>query len=255
MSERALGTFVRRGSSPPSLEGLSRRQGYAIGGVLLLLLGGGFMARKKLAIAFRLVRNAYETVEEWAADRGQQLRDAFGVSPDPLKPEGSIKSSSMSADEWNRRKINTLVPAAQPRFRAFLSDVQAVARRHGAEIIIWDAARTLERQVDLYKRGRTVPGSIVTYAIATVTGHIWGLAVDLIFRTPAGEPSWGWPPGSQRTPRWYYDEVLPLAAKHKLESLYLKVGKDPPHIQMPTSEATVTVAAASAIKGDFPGLA
>lgn len=238
----------------------STRWIWILGGAALI--GGGLAAyRKRKEItqmaesAFQLLKNAYQTVEEWAADRGRQIRAAFGVVPDALRPEGSIAPSAMNADEWNRRKIETLSPAVRPRFTAFLAAAQAVARRNGAELIIWDASRTLERQVELYKRGRTVPGTVVTYAIATVTGHIWGMAVDLIFRTPAGQPSFEWPAGTGKYPRWYYSEVLPLASTHRLESLYRKVGKDPPHIQVPTEEATVTASAAKLVRNDFPGLA
>ena len=225
-------------------------------GFLLAAIGGLRLVRKTTAgaRAFRLVRNAYRNVEEWAADRGKQVRASFGVKVDTLKPEGSVRASAMSADAWNAAKIGTLATHVQGRFRTFIAAVQVVARRHGAEIIIWDGARTLERQVELYKRGRTAPGTIVTHAIATVTGHIWGMAVDLIFRTPDGQPSFDWPPGSDKYPSWYFSEVLPLAKVHRLESLYVVKGIDAPHIQFPTAEATTTASAVRAIKYDFPGL-
>lgn len=223
------------------------------GGAALALGVLGFVFRRRIAMAlptaFNLIKRAYSSVESWAADRGQQIRDAFGVQKDTLRPEGSISSKTMSADEWNERKIQTLNAQYQPRFRAFMAEAQKIARSKGKELMIWDAARTLERQIELYKRGRTQPGTIVTYAIATSTGHIWGLAIDLTFRDAAGNPTF------EELPAWYVKEVLPLAKKHGLESLYLKKGIDKPHIQVATAEATVTASAAKQIRADFPGLA
>lgn len=212
----------------------------------------GLVFRRRIARAlpsvFDLVRNAYWSVEDWARDRGEQIRATFGIQKDTLRPEGSIKSGTMSADAWNEAKIQTLNAQYRPRFRAFVAEAQAVARSRGKELMIWDAVRSLERQVELYKRGRTVPGTIVTYAIATATGHIWGLAIDLTFRDGSGSPTF------ESFPSWYYSEVLPLAGKHGLESLYLVKNIDPPHIGVPVAEATVTASAAKQIRNDFPGI-
>lgn len=155
-------------------------------------------------------------------------------------------------DRWNATKIASLQPQYQDRFRGFMAAAQAVARRYGATLMIWEGFRPLERQRDLFARGRA-PGQEgeqrVTYTIASSTGHIWGLAIDLVLREPDGDPSWD-------MPRWYKTEVLPLAARFNLESLYLKTGKDPPHIEVPRSELPAVVAtAAQQIRSDFPGVA
>lgn len=205
--------------------------------------------------AFRLVKNAYRTLEDWAADRGRQIRAAFGLTPDPLRPytPSGPKMSDMSADEWNRRKIATLSPIAQPKFAAFMADAQRVARSHGTEVAIWWAVRPLERQTELYQQGRSKPGTIVTKTIAS--NHLWGLAVDLVFRSPTGQPLFDGPPGEKGYPRWYYRELLPLATAHGLQSLYLAHGFDAPHIELVQGVGDRVASAARQLKADFPGVA
>lgn len=205
--------------------------------------------------AFRLVRNAYDSLEAWAKDRGDQIRAAFGLVADALRPytPSGPRMRDMSADEWNRRKITTLAPEARPKFTAFMADAQRVARSHGTELAIWWAVRPLEKQTELYQQGRTVPGDVVTYTIAS--NHLWGMAVDLVFRSPAGEPLFNGPPGASGYPRWYYRELLPLAAKHGLRSLYLAREIDAPHIELVAGVGAKVASAARQIKDDFPGVA
>lgn len=231
---------------------------------LLLLLAGAvalLASRSRradhadMADAFRLVRNAYQTIEGWARDRGTQIRAAFGLVADPLRPytPSGPKMSAMSADAWNARKIATLAPQARLKFTAFLAEAQMVARAHGTELAIWWAVRPLEEQLEKFKQGRTAPGMVVTKTIAS--NHLWGMAVDLVFRSPTGQPLFNGPPGATGYPRWYYREVLPLAARHGLSSLYLRAEIDAPHIELLQGVGAKVAAAASAIRRDFPGLA
>lgn len=203
---------------------------------------------------FQLARNAYRSLGEWAADRGVQIRQAFGLAPDPLRPytRSGPKPSEMSADEWNARKIATLAPIARPRFAAFLVAAQRVARAHGTELLIWWAVRPLESQTALYQQGRTTPGDIVTRTIAS--NHLWGLAVDLTFRSPSGEVLFRGPGGTGYPP-WYYREVLPLAATHGLQSLYLARAVDAPHIEMVEGAGERVASASRQLQADFPGVA
>lgn len=233
-----------------------------LGGGGLLLLGGVAAHFKRKALApmadstFTLVKNAYASLTAWAADRGRQIRSAFGITPDPLRPytPSGPKMSDMPVDEWNRRKIASLSPAAQAQFTAFMADAQSVARKHGAELAIWWAVRPLETQLEKYKEGRTLPGKKVTDTIAS--NHLWGLAVDLVFRSPTGQPWFDGPAADAKGyPHWYYAEVLPLAAKHGLQSLYLKYRKDAPHVELVAGVGQKVASASRALKADFPGLA
>ena len=127
-----------------------------------------------------------------------------------------------------------------------MADAQRVARSHGVEFLIWDAARSLERQHALYRQGRVEPGQVVTLTIAS--NHLWGTAIDLTIRRGSG-PSWDFP-------RWYHDEVLPLARRHRLDSLRLRFGIDPPHFEVPREELPPSItSAANLLKQDFPGVA
>lgn len=214
----------------------------AVGLIALAVLG-----RKRLPAAFALARNAYAGVAEWASDRGQQIRLAFGISVDTLKPEGATAPKGIGTDDWNARKLKTLNASWRPKFKSFLADAQRIAHSHGAEFIIWDAVRSLERQLSLYKQGRVDGDKVVTKTMAS--RHLFGLAIDLVLRGASGGPDFSEPPP------WYVLEVLPLAAKHGLQSLYLAKGLDKPHIEAKLDEIPVVASATAQIAADFPGLA
>ncbi|MRX74058.1 M15 family peptidase [Bacillus lacus] len=60
----------------------------------------------------------------------------------------------------------------------------------GIEVVITEGFRSIERQNDLYERGRSAPGSIVTNARGGDSYHNYGLAVDFALRTPDGDVTW-----------------------------------------------------------------
>lgn len=163
----------------------------------------------------------------WGADRGQVLRDMLGVQIDLLRPDGEAKPTSMTEAEWNAAKIGTLMPAYRGRFEGLLDELDDLGNERGVDFMTWDATRSLERQVDLYGRGRLDKGDKVTFTIAS--NHLWALAIDTCQRSPSGQPIF-------KLPSWWEKDALLLAAKHGLESLFLATGKDPPHIQVPAAE-------------------
>ncbi|MFH1690404.1 MAG: hypothetical protein ABIE42_09235 [Candidatus Eisenbacteria bacterium] len=260
LAEAALQSISRRGTVVVGARllhgsaGTEKRPWYrnpwAWAGAALVALGavgGGTVAVVGFPKVFSLVTGAYRSAEQWATDRGQQIRSAFHVKPDSLKPAGSIRSSTMSLDEWNRKKLEILAPQYRGRFESFFRAAQAAARSHGSALLIWDSTRTLERQLDLYRRGRVDDQTKVTDTMASL--HQFGMAIDVLIAGPNNAPSWS-------SPGWYTTEVLPLAAQHGLESLYLARGKDKPHIQVPEAEWPAVVASArEQIKDDFPGVA
>ena len=218
---------------------------WAIVGAVLVIVPGSFLLT--FPKTFQLAKRAYRTLEEWAKDRANQLRAAFHVKTDALRPEGTRGPKELSVSAWNQAKLNTLAPAFRGRFSGFLSAAQAVARRYGYEYIIWDAARSLERQVELYKHGRTVPGDIVTQTVGG-SRHLYGIAIDLAIKAASGSVSFD-------LPYWHKSEVLPLARKYRLRSLLLEAGMDPPHIEVPPEDLPESVQQAIAqLKSDFPGL-
>lgn len=61
----------------------------------------------------------------------------------------------------------------------------------GFPMLVTDGHRTTAQQIALYAKGRTAPGSIVTYAdgILKTSAHQDGRAVDCTFLVD-GQPSW-----------------------------------------------------------------
>lgn len=200
-------------------------------------------------MSFTLIpREGWTSAEGWAADRGAIVRESFGLVVDDLRPQGMVKPSAYDDIGWNAAKVATLHPAFRDRFVAFLDAVEQESAPRGVDFIVWDAVRTLERQVALYRRGRTDKGPKVTYTIASAQGHLFGLAIDLCVRSSTGQPVFD-------LPTWYHERILPLAATCGLESLLLARGLDPPHVQVPLADVPEDVRlAARALKRDFPGL-
>lgn len=171
-----------------------------------------------------------DEIGAWAAQRGPTLRDALGLALRDLKPAGAGKLASLPTDVWNAMKLVEVREPHRAAFAGFLDAAQAVARAHGAEIVAWECLRTLERQVALYLQDRLTTGKRVTKTVAG-GNHLYGGAVDLVFRAPDGQPAWRHDEAGVR--EWYRGELLPLAAAHGLSSLLLAKGLDPPHIDLP----------------------
>lgn len=179
----------------------------------------------------------------WGDFHGMRVRAAFGIERDSLRPEGATKSTALPEAAWNAAKVQTLAPAFRDRFTAFLADLDAMGNERGVDFIVWDGARSLERQVELYGRGRLDKGTVVTKTIAS--NHLWGTAIDVCVRSPAGHPIFV-------LPRWWQKDALPLAAKHGLRSLLLALGLDPPHIEVPPADQPAAILAfKAALVADF----
>lgn len=86
----------------------------------------------------------------------------------------------------NSRDIMELLPTVRQMCLHFLSECQ----RAGLEIIITSTFRDPEAQADLYARGRTKPGRIVTNAPPLWSWHNWRCAFDVV-PLRNGKPVWG----------------------------------------------------------------
>lgn len=64
------------------------------------------------------------------------------------------------------------------------------ARREGMDMQTGHTFRSIAEQDALYAQGRTVPGDRVTNARGGQSWHNYGLAADVAFSTPNGQPSW-----------------------------------------------------------------
>jgi peptidoglycan L-alanyl-D-glutamate endopeptidase CwlK len=79
--------------------------------------------------------------------------------------------------------IQTLQPDAQRRARHFLTAVSAQLSAEGLSVKVISGTRTYEEQDELFARGRTKPGPVVTRARGGQSNHNFGVAWDIgIFR-------------------------------------------------------------------------
>ena len=102
-----------------------------------------------------------------------------------------------------QRSLLTLDELVQGRFGEWLRLCSA----RGVAVLVYETRRTLERQLELYRRGRELPGRVVTNAQPGDSWHNYGRAVDAAplelaaggehkgvdwspFRTPSGRRRW-----------------------------------------------------------------
>ncbi|MEQ8628109.1 M15 family metallopeptidase [Ekhidna sp.] len=79
-------------------------------------------------------------------------------------------------DPWTEKRLWTLHPAIRKDARAFINE----AERLGIKLRITSAMRSDDEQAELYAKGRTASGSIVTYARPGQSLHNYGLAIDVV---------------------------------------------------------------------------
>ncbi|MBM7571209.1 M15 family metallopeptidase [Aquibacillus albus] len=107
------------------------------------------------------------------------------------------------------------------------------AEEQGITIIITDDIRTIEEQDAIYARGRTEPGSIVTYAEGGESYHNYGLAIDFALLSESGEIIWDINYDGNQNGKADWTEVAVIA-----KELGFQWGgdwerfKDYPHLQM-----------------------
>lgn len=84
------------------------------------------------------------------------------------------------------RDIDDLQPHVAEKCRAHLAACEA----EGIDVLVTCTLRDWEMQAQLYRQGRTAPGSIVTNAQAGDSAHNYGLAYDVV-PLRNGKPVWG----------------------------------------------------------------
>lgn len=83
--------------------------------------------------------------------------------------------ASEQVDARSEKAIATLHAEVQPYARALVQR----AADHGITIKVISGTRTYEEQNELYAKGRTAPGSIVTNARGGFSNHNFGIAFDI----------------------------------------------------------------------------
>ncbi|WP_077324323.1 M15 family metallopeptidase [Virgibacillus siamensis] len=104
--------------------------------------------------------------------------------------------------------------------------------KRGINVAITDKVRSKKEQNALYARGRTVAGSIVTFAKGGESYHNYGLAIDYALRNNKGEIIWSTAYDGNRNghPDWF--EVAEIAKELGFEWGGDWRSPDYPHLQM-----------------------
>ena len=105
----------------------------------------------------------------------KQRREVNRVNSVDGKPVTVVKENREIHDQ-NETKINKLHPQFQDKVRRF---IQKVYEQHQIKLRIVQGYRTYREQDELYAKGRTMPGSIVTKAKGGQSNHNFGLAIDV----------------------------------------------------------------------------
>lgn len=104
----------------------------------------------------------------------------------PITPMPKISDEILSI----RAEFADKLKLMQPRFGSMIIELIYEARKAGLNVGIFHGYRSHEQQRNLYAKGRTRPGRIVTRAQAGHSWHNFGLASDIVFYTKKGNWSW-----------------------------------------------------------------
>ena len=123
----------------------------------------------------------------------------------------------------SEKRLQRLHPALVSKVRAIVADLAA----QGIAIEVVQGLRTFAEQDDLYAKGRTTPGAIVTQARGGESNHNLGLAVDLC-PFADDKPDWN-------APMTVWAAIGASAVAHGLEwGGHWKKFIDKPHVELPS---------------------
>lgn len=108
-----------------------------------------------------------------------------------------------------------------PELRRLVPLIEADARAEGLEVMFWDGWR------DPGASAANIAAGTSKLKDPFNSMHVWGLAVDLVFRGQLGQPSW--PVDSD--PRWR--QLAAIMERNGLKSAGLAWGWDWPHAELP----------------------
>ena len=91
---------------------------------------------------------------------------------------GTVSSVFVTGDNVPDKRIRSLHPAIRMEATEFIKDANNSSG--GTLIRVVQGHRTIKEQNDLYNKGRTKPGSIVTNAKGGYSNHNFGLAFDIV---------------------------------------------------------------------------
>lgn len=92
-------------------------------------------------------------------------------------------NNEMAFDERTEKNLATLTPQTQELARRFMEKAIPAMQPHGVVVKIISGLRTYAEQSELYAKGRSKQGPIVTRAKAGYSNHNFGTAFDIgLFR-------------------------------------------------------------------------
>ena len=104
----------------------------------------------------------------------------------PPAPIATLVGLELIQDKTTANRIKTLHPLIRQEVIDSILEVQSL----GLGIRISQGLRTIKQQNDLYAKGRTVKGNIVTKAPGGYSFHNYGLAIDFCLVHKDGSVSW-----------------------------------------------------------------
>lgn len=78
------------------------------------------------------------------------------------------------------QSVDSSLESLRPRFAAAVRQLLAYAAAEDLRPVVVETFRSVQRQNDLYRQGRTAPGSHVTDAKGGQSPHQYGLAADVV---------------------------------------------------------------------------
>lgn len=134
------------------------------------------------------------------------------------------KIMSLYNDLISLQRVDQLHPSIREDVKRFLE----IAKQGGINLRVTSAYRNFNEQNELYAKGRTKPGKIVTNAKGGESKHNYGVAFDVVIMDN-GQPVWNY-----NDPRW--NEIGDLGKKFGFVwGGDFKSIKDKPHFEMPIS--------------------
>lgn len=148
-------------------------------------------------------------------------------------------------DTVSEARLELVNPALAGKIR----QMAGILAGEGITLRVTQGLRTWAEQSALYAQGRTSPGAIVTNAEPGHSWHNYGLAVDLVPMTEAGQPDW-----NTSHPVW--QRIVSLGESLGLESgARWRTFPDWPHLQLtgtfPVSPDAKVIAAYHEVNGDL----
>lgn len=115
----------------------------------------------------------------------QELKYIDGTTYYGIKSDAST-SYDDPVNIYKKNKINIKTSKLHPYLQVKLKKALKKCNKKGIYLIITEGIRTKKYQDSLYAKGRTKPGSIVTYARGNSysSQHQWGIAFDIAINGP-----------------------------------------------------------------------